>query len=65
MFVAMLFVGCGESNVKKIDTEVSFNSTVSKPVYEWTHKGHTYLIIGDNNNGFSVTHAGHCSCGRR
>ena len=65
MFAAMVLVGCEESNVRRVDKEVTIRAGVSKNVYEWTYKGHTYLIIGDGNSGFSATHAGHCSCGGR
>jgi hypothetical protein len=33
-------------------------------VYEWNHKGHTYLII-DRSHGSGITHAGHCECNNK
>ena len=64
-FASFLILGCGDSNVQKVNTEVVIKTGVSKDVYEWNYKGHLYLIVGDGDSGYSVTHAGHCSCGRR
>ena len=58
-------IGCSETNVKKVDTKVTIRSGVSSGVYEWDYKGHIYLVVGDGDSGISVTHAGHCPCGKR
>ena len=69
LFSVVLFIlaciGCSETNVKKVDTEVTIRAGVSSGVYEWNYKGHIYLVVGDRGNSMSVTHAGHCPCGKR
>ena len=62
---AVFATACGDPNVKKLNTVVTIRPGVSKEAYEWNYKGHAYIIIGDGDSGYSITHAGHCPCGRR
>jgi len=61
---------CGEPNARQVMTEKNTPQSINLPnqsdyrVYEWNHKGHTYLII-DRSHGSGITHAGHCECNNK
>ncbi len=61
---------CSEPNAREVMTEKNTPQSIKLPnqsdyrVYEWNHKGHTYLII-DRSHGSGITHAGHCECNNK
>jgi hypothetical protein len=61
---------CSEPNARQVMTEKNTPQSINLPnqsdyrVYEWNHKGHTYLII-DRSHGSGITHAGHCECNNK
>lgn len=69
LVIIFLITSCGKPNTKQVVTESNDPQTVRLSnqseyrVFEWEHKGHTYLII-DRSHGSGITHAGHCPCGK-
>lgn len=66
----VLFItSCGKPNTKQVLNEsnnpqnIKLTNQSEFRVFEWEHKGHTYLII-DRAHGSGITHAGHCPCGK-
>jgi hypothetical protein len=60
--VVFFLCSCGNSNLKPVDASITVKPGVSKKVYEWFFKDHTYLVVTGSNDNLSITHAGHCSC---
>ena len=60
--VALFVSSCGNSNIKPVDTSIDVRPGVSKKVYEWFYKDHTYLVVTGSSDITSITHAGHCPC---
>lgn len=69
LVIIFLITSCDKPNTKQVVTESNDPQTVRLSnqseyrVFEWEHKGHTYLII-DRSHGSGITHAGHCPCGK-
>ena len=65
----ILLTSCSEPNTKQVLNNrnnpqgIKLSNQSEFRVYEWEHKGHTYLII-DRAHGSGITHAGHCPCGK-
>lgn len=69
LVIIFLITSCDKPNTKQVVTESNDPQTVRLSnqseyrVFEWEHKGHTYLII-DRSHGSGITHSGHCPCGK-
>lgn len=64
-FIIVFSIGCKKTNVNKLDSQVIISSHKGTwDVYEWSYKGHIYLVINNyiSSNNTSITHAGHCQC---
>lgn len=65
----VLVSSCSQPNTKQVLNEsnnpqnIKLTNQSEFRVFEWEHKGHTYLII-DRAHGSGITHAGHCPCGK-
>ncbi len=72
IFILLILIisSCSEPNAREVMTEKNTPQSIKLPnqsdyrVYEWNHKGHTYLII-DRSHGSGITHAGHCECNNK
>lgn len=69
LLFVLFITSCGEPNTKQVVNDSNNPQTVRLTnqsefrVYEWEHKGHTYIVI-DRAHGSGITHAGHCPCGK-
>lgn len=70
ILLVLFITSCGEPNTKQVlnsqgnnPENVKLSNQSEFRVYEWEHKGHTYIII-DRAHGSGIAHAGHCPCGK-
>lgn len=69
ILLVWFITSCSEPNTRQVVNDRNNPQTIKLSnqseyrVFEWEHKGHTYLII-DRSHGSGITHAGHCPCGK-
>ncbi len=71
-FILLLLIlsSCQKPNASHVLDEKNLEEKIIIPnktefnVYEWEHRGHTYIVI-DRAHGSGITHAGHCRCYQR
>jgi len=69
ILILMLVIlgSCQQPNARYVIDEEKHQQKIITPskteydLYEWEHKGHTYILI-DRPNGSGIAHAGHCRC---